>query len=99
MSLSKSLSTNSTQSFDSFASDDDESAESTPKTYDMAPWDIFTEHPMVGKVCVATKGEVVPKETRYLAKKGVYIGVKFRYCIFQDFLRIYLFSVLMNILL
>ena len=90
MSLSKSLSTNSTQSFDSFASDD-ESAESTPKTYDMAPWDIFTEHPMVGKVCVATKGEVVPKETRY--------GVKFRYCIFQDFLRIYLFSVLMNILL
>ena len=81
MSLSKSLSTTSntsTQSFDISANEDDESEQITPKTYDVAPWDIFTEHPMVGKVCVAVKGEALPKETRYLAKKGVDIGVKFR---------------------
>ena len=91
---------NSNSLFDSFESGDDESAQSSPETYDAAPRDIFTEHPYLGKVCVATQGEVLPKETKYMAKKGVDIGVKFRYCNFYDFLtELFVLLVLMNILL
>ena len=76
LSLVRQNSAISTGSLESFASDDDAQIEET--IYPEAPWDIYGDSEFVGKVKVAQTGDKLPLETKYVAKKGGSIGVKFR---------------------
>ena len=63
-------------SIESFDSDD--MTEET-LTYSYAPRDIFGDAAGLGEVIVAKTGEALPKDTKYLLRKGGSVGVKFRY--------------------
>ena len=62
-------------SIESFNSDDLEDT----STYSEAPRDIFEEVEGLGTVRVAKAGDSLPKDTKYLSRKGCLIAVKFRY--------------------
>ena len=77
LSLVRQNSAVSTGSLESFASDNDD-ARIEKTIYPEAPWDIYGESEFVGKVKVAQTGDKLPLATKYVAKKGGSIGVKFR---------------------
>ena len=72
--LERSSSVNSSGSRESFNSDD----LSENEYYDFAPYDIYDESQILGKILVASKGEALPKDTKYLSKKDADVAVRFR---------------------
>ena len=62
-------------SIESFNSED---LEEDASTYSVAPHDIFGEAAGLGKVIVAKTGDLLPKDTKYMSRKGGTVGVKFR---------------------
>ena len=75
--LTRSSSTVSVESTASFDSDD----LNEETVYEKAPWDLFGDHPGLGRIKLAKAGALLPIETGYKTKKDGTgeIGVKFRY--------------------
>ena len=72
--LERSSSVNSSGSRESFNSDDLNENE----YFDFAPYDIYDESQILGKILVASKGDALPKDTKYLSKKDADVAVRFR---------------------
>ena len=74
LTLERSSSVDSSGSRESFNSDDLNENE----YFDFAPYDIYDESQILGKILVASKGEALPKDTKYLSKKDADVAVRFR---------------------
>ena len=74
LTLERSSSVDSSGSRESFNSDDLNENE----YFDFAPYDIYDESQILGKILVASKGDALPKDTKYLSKKDADVAVRFR---------------------